>query len=876
MAANPSSADDAGLAAADGSKKQDIVVLKLPLFGTVIHPGIGKVVNGLVKEFSRYKFVAYLLTLRVIDHMTTTMVPESWVKFDQTFFSKIMQVLSGGLDPKINNIPTAISEVFPTFFDDVMGGVLLNRKTSMYRACESLVQSMVTNYKVFYKTRHAVLHHYINVQYYAKLTKKGIKALNAVLMFTQEAYHTNCLNIYKMDLLRQRHEATAKYAKNETKANLKIITDLTTKINVYQREKPGSDAVMKALKRKYPALPLRTLAYEAWLLPKDKDTHAQLKRVVQMNQVISASNAKRLKKNPSLKLPPLRPLGPIPKYGATFVPITKVTDAAILGDIRNGVRGDPKLCEFVTNNQSTSIFLLPFVNRLIKGREQDGLVQTDGVAVCYNMRTASAVAAKKETSTKRGEAKQSTSIQARVAQHVGVESAEYNRLCQEQATAKGAVKTQIIAKKKAIEFKMQQVEKQKKELAKLERDEEKKQGKIEAAAKKRREMSPAQNKAEADQLVKKKAKKQSTSNPAVTEWATKKNVTTPATLDRYRVVGLDPGQGFLYHAYVLPKTNADPDEVKKQKCLRMSQGEFKEKCGRNAQRRELEQSVKRTLARCRSKQFPKDTMPSLAVTGPALVAAMAVRVKYYPMWYGVYGSMKQRKLAWKTERKTKKVLTAIGKELIPTKATVLAMGDWMNHGPARRGERQGSWNTVEKFLTTRFPSRCFKMDEYRTSKLCCECDGLLSNVGDEELWKKPNGQGPPAFIKNKKGNRVRRLIWGLKDCKHCRIRLNRDRNAAINMAHKFRSEALTNQPHPAYLRGGSKKEREARIPPPPPPAKKARPSPPPPCEKKSSARDARGPRKEESASAAPANPPRRRRLHNTHSRAVRGIPPGGD
>ena len=193
-------------------------------------------------------------------------------------------------------------------------------------------------------------------------------------------------------------------------------------------------------------------------------------------------------------------------------------------------------------------------------------------------------------------------------------------------------------------------------------------------------------------------------------------------------------------------------------------------------------------------------LASLAVVGEDLWTALAERSRHGSRYYAVYGSIEMRRAAFDCYMKKQKTLTAVARDLLPDKKTVLAWGDG-DFAHTRRGLATAVCGTVAKYLQQRHPSSLRITPEHRTSMLCSCCHNSMKHVVQGYV-KRRNGQ-PHRVGCSPDGSLIRREIHDLYQCSTelCYTRWNRDKNAAINIREVFLSICRTRLPPLRFRRG---------------------------------------------------------------------------
>ena len=119
----------------------------------------------------------------------------------------------------------------------------------------------------------------------------------------------------------------------------------------------------------------------------------------------------------------------------------------------------------------------------------------------------------------------------------------------------------------------------------------------------------------------------------------------------------------------------------------------------------------------------------------------------------------------------------------------IVYGDWEERPSFLRGKEPTKGSSMRK-LFTRAGYKVYLIDEFRTSKLCCHCEGV--NQASFLTWKDPRPW--------KQG--IDQKVWGLLRCTNgqCRRVQNRDFNSACNMMKIATSLRLTDKRPEAFCR----------------------------------------------------------------------------
>jgi hypothetical protein len=142
-----------------------------------------------------------------------------------------------------------------------------------------------------------------------------------------------------------------------------------------------------------------------------------------------------------------------------------------------------------------------------------------------------------------------------------------------------------------------------------------------------------------------------------------------------------------------------------------------------------------------------------------------------------------------TQKSNSKLIKSIRKTLGGPASTLVAIGDWTDGNHHRRFNEPVIGIGLRKILR-KGGYKVFLVNEFRTSRMCSECQGLGLGGGILEKFRWVRNPRP-----YKQGNI---LCNGLLRCTTCKGLWNRDLNAAINI-YNIAYNAVHGHPRPLYL-----------------------------------------------------------------------------
>ena len=465
-------------------------------------------------------------------------------------------------------------------------------------------------------------------------------------------------------------------------------------------------------------------------------------------------------------------LGPLPDFACDFVPVDTETLRLFMRECRTGSWGATALLQAYLNAnmhgdddwQLDDAFDATKLRKLHTSKHViSGQFHTDGVRVIFPMRTPTAAAGHVAKGAASGAARSEDGMRQCVADNLppadlvayDAQRAAFNQASQKTTAGKAARK---IAKAASTA-----IWKRARAAAEVRKKEAEKQ------SKKRKRDDAAAADATAQGVAKRAKSVKARADPK----AKTAHITTAGFT---HVTGVDTGNANPVYAARYP-VNAPPP-ARPVELYHVTLGEWRTETGQRRRSRELNKAVKAAK------------LPQLGTLHTAdiewLATAMAERLASYDRFYGVYGSVKQRKLAFDGYMKKQKALVKVAKRLIPDKTTVLAWGDGkFPHN--MRGHAPGVGKTIERFLKVHYATHMRVTPEHNTSCLCANCHKPNKTMVHGIALRR-NGQ-PARVGRVATGALIPRTIHGLLQCTNCHTRWNRDVNGAINIAHVFFSIA---------------------------------------------------------------------------------------